>query len=84
MLEEYDAAAAVGEVGDAQMGLEIMGQYTTGDDRVHMCYSFELLSPTVPTAARMVKVMGDVDRVDRKSTRLNSSHVRTSRMPSSA
>ena len=27
---------------------------------------------------------GEVERADRKSTRLNSSHVRTSRMPSSA
>ena len=63
VLEEYDAAAAVGEVGDAQMGLEIMGEYTTGDDRIHMCYSFELLSATMPTAARFEKVMGDVDRL---------------------
>ncbi|WP_299726869.1 alpha-amylase family glycosyl hydrolase [uncultured Tateyamaria sp.] len=63
VLEEYDAAAAVGEVGDAQMGLEIMGEYTTGDNRVHMCYSFELLSPTIPTAERVAKVMGDVDRL---------------------
>ena len=28
--------------------------------------------------------LGDVEGQDRKSTRLNSSHVRTSRMPSSA
>ena len=63
VLEEYDSTTAVGEVGDAQMGLEIMGQYTTGDERVHMCYSFELLSATIPTAARIAKVMGDVDRL---------------------
>ena len=63
LLEEYDATTAVGEVGDAQMGLEIMGQYTTGDDRIHMCYSFELLSSTIPTAERIAQVMGDVDRL---------------------
>lgn len=63
VLEDFDAAAAVGEVGDAQMGLEIMGEYTTGDDRIHMCYSFEFLSGTMPTAARIAKVMGDVDRL---------------------
>jgi alpha-glucosidase len=61
VLEEYDAAAAVGEVGDAQMGLEIMGQYTAGDDRIHMCYSFEFLSGNMPTAARVAEVMGKVD-----------------------
>ncbi|MEL6451093.1 MAG: alpha-amylase family glycosyl hydrolase, partial [Pseudomonadota bacterium] len=61
VLEEYDAAAAVGEVGDAQKGLEIMGEYTAGEDRIHMCYSFELLSSHAPTAERFAKVMGDVD-----------------------
>jgi alpha-glucosidase len=44
-------AAAVGEVGDAQRGLEIMAEYTSGGDKVQMCYPFELLQPTRPTAA---------------------------------
>jgi alpha-glucosidase len=56
-------AAAVGEVGDDQRGLEIMGQYTAGDDLMQMCYAFEFLSKTQPTADRIVKVMGDVDRL---------------------
>ncbi len=56
-------AAAVGEVGDAQRGLEIMGQYTAGDDLMQMCYAFEFLSPTHPDAQRIVSVMKDVDRV---------------------
>ena len=56
-------AAAVGEVGDAQRGLEIMGEYTRGDDLMQMCYAFEFLSPTQPTATRVVEVMRDVDEV---------------------
>jgi len=56
-------AAAVGEVGDAQRGLEIMGEYTAGDDLMQMCYAFEFLSPEQPTAARIVEVMTRVDRV---------------------
>ena len=56
-------AAAVGEVGDAQRGLEIMGQYTAGDDLMQMCYAFEFLSATPPTAARIVEVMQNVDEV---------------------
>ncbi|SEW13206.1 alpha-glucosidase [Cognatiyoonia koreensis] len=56
-------AAAVGEVGDAQRGLEIMGEYTAGDDLMQMCYAFEFLSKTQPTAKRIVEVMQDVDRV---------------------
>jgi alpha-glucosidase len=44
-------AAAVGEVGDAQRGLEIMAEYTSGGDKVQMCYPFELLQPGRATAA---------------------------------
>lgn len=50
-------AAAVGEVGDAQRGLEILGQYTAGDDLMQMCYAFELLSGDQPTAAYVADVM---------------------------
>lgn len=56
-------AAAVGEVGDAQRGLEIMGQYTAGDDLMHMCYAFELLSGERPSAEKIVNVFSHVDEV---------------------
>ncbi|WP_090110204.1 alpha-amylase family glycosyl hydrolase [Limimaricola pyoseonensis] len=49
-LEPY-GAAAVGEVGDAQRGLEIMAEYTSGGDKVQMCYPFEMLQPQRLTAA---------------------------------
>ncbi|NAZ35289.1 alpha-amylase family glycosyl hydrolase [Rubellimicrobium sp. CFH 75288] len=48
-MEPY-GAAAVGEVGDAQRGLEIMAEYTSGGDKVQMCYPFELLQPARATA----------------------------------
>jgi alpha-glucosidase len=48
-LEPY-GAAAVGEVGDSQRGLEIMAEYTSGGDKVQMCYPFELLQPKRATA----------------------------------
>ncbi len=54
-LEPY-GAAAVGEVGDAQRGLDIMAEYTSGGDKVHMCYPFELLQPTRLTAAAAADV----------------------------
>ena len=56
-------AAAVGEVGDAQRGLEILGQYTAGNDLMHMCYAFELLSGERPTATRIAQVFAHVDAV---------------------
>ena len=54
-LEPY-GAAAVGEVGDAQRGLEIMAEYTSGGDKVQMCYPFELLQPTRATAPMLQTV----------------------------
>jgi len=56
-------AAAVGEVGDAQRGLEIMGEYTAGDDLIQMCYAFEFLANARPTAQDIVTVMDRVDEV---------------------
>ena len=63
LLDAYPAAAAVGEVGDAQRGLEIVGEYTSGNKRVHMCYSFDFLSPQPLTPQRVRSVLEDFDRV---------------------
>ncbi len=56
LLDEYPDTAAVGEVGDAQRGVEIVGQYTSGGDKVHMCYAFDFLSaePLSPTRIKDV------------------------------
>ncbi|MDO6733170.1 alpha-amylase family glycosyl hydrolase [Octadecabacter sp. 1_MG-2023] len=54
-------AAAVGEVGDAQRGLEIMGEYTAGNDLMQMCYAFEFLSGEQPSAQTVADVMARVD-----------------------
>ncbi|KAA9009229.1 alpha-amylase family glycosyl hydrolase [Histidinibacterium aquaticum] len=59
-MEPY-GAAAVGEVGDAQRGLQIMGQYTAGNDLMQMCYAFEFLAKDPPTAGRIAEVMNRVD-----------------------
>ena len=48
-------AAAVGEVGDAQRGVEIMAEYTSGGDKVQMCYPFEMLQPTRLSAAGLAR-----------------------------
>ncbi|MES2144690.1 MAG: alpha-amylase family glycosyl hydrolase [Pseudomonadota bacterium] len=45
LLDEYDARATVGEVGDAPYrAVRIMADYTTGK-RLHMAYSFDMLGP---------------------------------------
>lgn len=56
-------AAAVGEVGDAHHGLEILGEYTAGDDLMQMCYAFELLSGPRPTADFIAEVFVKVQSV---------------------
>ncbi len=60
LLDLY-GAAAVGEVGDAQRGLEILGEYTSGGDKVQMCYAFEFLSPDAPSAPRIAAVLRHLD-----------------------
>lgn len=62
VLNEYSATAAVGEVGDGQRGLQIMGQYTAGDERMHMCYSFELLSLTSLNGTQIAQFITDFQR----------------------
>ncbi|MFV2003290.1 MAG: alpha-glucosidase, partial [Paracoccaceae bacterium] len=62
VMQPYEAVA-IGEVGDAQRGLEIMGQYTAGDDLMQMCYAFELLSGEMPDAHKIAEVFARVDKV---------------------
>jgi alpha-glucosidase len=57
LMDEYGDTAAVGEVGDAQRGMEIMGEYTFGDHRMQMCYAFEFLSPEAPGGRRVGQVL---------------------------
>jgi len=56
LLDDYPGSTCVGEVGDAQRGLELLGEYTKGDDFAHMCYAFEFLAKDQLTAARVTEV----------------------------
>jgi alpha-glucosidase len=44
LVDEYEDRTTVGEIGDIHRPIEIMADYTKGDKRLHMAYSFELLS----------------------------------------
>lgn len=57
LTDRYPAVACLGEVGDAQRGMEIQAQYTSGTDKVHMCYSFDFLSGHTPDAAHVAQVL---------------------------
>ena len=43
MMDEYPGTTTVGEIGDSQHQLEVMAQYTSGDERLHMAYTFDYL-----------------------------------------
>ncbi|CAN5306075.1 alpha-glucosidase family protein [soil metagenome] len=45
LLDEYDDRVAVGEVGDGARSPETVGLYTLGQDRLHLCYTFDLFGP---------------------------------------
>ncbi len=63
LLERYPESIAIGEVGDAQRGLEILAEYTSGDNRIHMCYAFEFLSGNRPNAGRFADVLAQLARL---------------------
>ncbi|WP_315919402.1 alpha-glucosidase family protein [Mesorhizobium sp. SP-1A] len=45
LLDEYGGRAVVGEVGDETRSLQTLASYTSGGDKLHMCYTFDLLGP---------------------------------------
>ena len=44
LLDSYPEKTSVGEVGASERGLDVMGEYTAGGDKLHMCYAFDLLN----------------------------------------
>ncbi len=61
LLDEYGATTAVGEVGDAQCGIDLVAAYTESGDKVHMCYAFEFLSAEPLTPQRVRQVVSTVE-----------------------
>jgi alpha-glucosidase len=45
LLDRYPAKTTVGEIGDGERSLRTMATYTSGGDKLHMCYTFDFLSP---------------------------------------
>jgi alpha-glucosidase len=60
LLDEYDDRASVGEVGDGDRSLQTVAAYTEGGDKLHMCYTFDLLSPEF-SAAHVRKAVRDFE-----------------------
>lgn len=43
LLNEYEGRTTVGEVGDGRRSLKTVAAYTDGGDKLHMCYTFDML-----------------------------------------
>jgi alpha-glucosidase len=59
LLDGYEGRATVGEVGDGPRSLTTLAIYTSGNDKLHMCYTFDLLGPAF-SAAYLRKVLTTV------------------------
>jgi alpha-glucosidase len=65
LLDRYPATTSVGEVGDGARSLSTMVAYTSGGDKLHMCYTFDFLGPEfsashfVERIAALEAIIGD-------------------------
>ncbi len=50
LLDQYDGRVMVGEVGESHRAVQVMADYTKGDNRLHMAYSFDMLGPQFTAA----------------------------------
>lgn len=50
LLDRFDDRMTVGEVGDSHKGLQLMAEYTSGGDKLHMAYTFDMLGPEFSAA----------------------------------
>jgi len=56
LLDQYPGSTTVGEIGDGDRSLKTMVAYTSGGDKLHMSYTFDLLGGE-PTRAYVEKTL---------------------------
>ncbi len=62
LLDQYEDRTTVGEVGDGARSLKTVAAYVDGGDKLHMCYTFDLLGPDF-TAAHIRKCVDTFQRM---------------------
>ncbi len=45
LLDSYEGRSSVGEIGDGARSLKTLAAYVSDGDKLHMCYTFDLLGP---------------------------------------
>ncbi len=63
LIDSYGARTTLGEVGESQRGIEVLGEYTAGNKRLHMGYSFELLNAQPATPKWISEVFQRISQV---------------------
>lgn len=61
LTSKYRAAILMGEIGDSQHQLELLGSYTSGAERLHMAYTFNFLGGPFK-ADHFAKSILDIER----------------------
>ena len=61
VMDEFPATTTIGEIGDAERSMELLSAYTMGNKRMHMCYTFDLLSETLLTAERLATILNEFE-----------------------
>jgi alpha-glucosidase len=63
LLDSYGARTSVGEIGDSsERSLRTVAEYTGGGDKLHMSYTFDLLSPDF-TPRHVKRCVGDFEAI---------------------
>ena len=57
LVDEYEGRTLMGEIGDSERGLELLGDYIAGDQRLHSGYAFDLLSSEPMTAQSLAETL---------------------------
>lgn len=58
LLDQFGDRTTVGEVGDSHKGMELMAEYTSGGDKLHMAYTFDMLGNEFTAAHFRGKIEG--------------------------
>jgi alpha-glucosidase len=62
-LIDSSGAVALGEIGESHRGLELLGEYTRGNELLHMSYAFEFLTSARLIASRIAEIFAQLDLV---------------------
>lgn len=61
VLDTWPDITTLGEVGESHHAMQVMADYTSGTNRLHMCYAFDLLGPEPLGGGRAGGVLAETE-----------------------